>query len=134
MPIQMACPECGQRLTIPEGAVGKKVRCQKCSHVFVAETKSDPQPPPPMELPEPPPIVEANETVPEAEINPGMTGITTEANPLAKASSMVPSPLDADTDGEEKASPKRDGKNPLRKPASGSGKLFVLVGDRKSVV
>ena len=33
--ITIACPECDKKLTVAAGAVGKKVRCKGCDHVFV---------------------------------------------------------------------------------------------------
>ncbi|MFZ9791263.1 MAG: hypothetical protein ACO3F3_02865 [Gemmataceae bacterium] len=34
--IQIACPECGKKLTVSQELLGKKVRCKGCSKVFVA--------------------------------------------------------------------------------------------------
>jgi hypothetical protein len=33
--ITIACPECDKKLTVAAAAVGKKVRCKGCEHVFV---------------------------------------------------------------------------------------------------
>jgi hypothetical protein len=46
MPVEVACPSCGIKLSVPDDFVGKKVRCASCSLVFDA----NPQAPPP-ELP-----------------------------------------------------------------------------------
>ena len=37
MPIEAICPSCKQKLKVPDALVGKKVRCQKCNSVFMAE-------------------------------------------------------------------------------------------------
>jgi hypothetical protein len=49
MPIEAICPSCGQKLKVPDALVGKKVRCQKCNSVFMAEEEVE------MELVEEPP-------------------------------------------------------------------------------
>jgi len=33
MPIAIACPSCGARLTAPDAAAGKRVKCAKCQTV-----------------------------------------------------------------------------------------------------
>jgi predicted Zn finger-like uncharacterized protein len=49
MPIEAICPSCGQKLKVSDALVGKKVRCQKCNSVFLAEEEVE------MELVEEPP-------------------------------------------------------------------------------
>jgi LSD1 subclass zinc finger protein len=34
---EMKCPKCSQRLKLPEGAVGKRVKCSACEHSFVVD-------------------------------------------------------------------------------------------------
>jgi hypothetical protein len=45
MPIPVICPSCGQRLTAPHSAAGMKVRCKKCSAVFVFPSDLRPKEP-----------------------------------------------------------------------------------------
>src|SRR5262245_25513091 len=42
MPVKMACPHCRAAFSVPDGVVGKKVRCKRCSQVFVAEKPAGP--------------------------------------------------------------------------------------------
>ncbi len=35
--ITIACPECDKKLTVAAAAVGKKIRCKACEHVFVVK-------------------------------------------------------------------------------------------------
>ncbi len=35
--ITIACPECEKKLTVAAAAVGKKIRCKACEHVFVVK-------------------------------------------------------------------------------------------------
>jgi hypothetical protein len=35
--ITIACPECEKKITVPAAAVGKKIRCKGCEHVFLIE-------------------------------------------------------------------------------------------------
>ncbi len=35
--ITIACPECEKKITAPAAAVGKKIRCKGCEHVFVVK-------------------------------------------------------------------------------------------------
>ena len=35
--ITIACPECEKKLTVAAAAVGKKIRCKGCEHVFVVK-------------------------------------------------------------------------------------------------
>src|SRR5690349_2564644 len=68
MPVTIPCPSCGAKLRIPDTAVGKKVKCSKCSTAFTAEPPDEeaepaaieapaPAPPPPRK-PAPPPVEE----------------------------------------------------------------------------
>jgi predicted Zn finger-like uncharacterized protein len=36
MPLSLSCPSCQKPYNVPDTLAGKQVRCQKCSHVFVA--------------------------------------------------------------------------------------------------
>ncbi len=36
-PIVIACPECDKEIKAPEEAIGKKIRCKACDHVFVVK-------------------------------------------------------------------------------------------------
>ncbi len=36
MSVTVACPECQSRYQVPESAIGKRVQCKNCSHVFAA--------------------------------------------------------------------------------------------------
>lgn len=46
MPIVAECPSCGKKLKIPDGLIGKTVRCSDCASTFLA-AKAPPAPPPP---------------------------------------------------------------------------------------
>ena len=35
--ITIVCPECGKKIAVPAEAVGKKVRCKGCQHVFAVK-------------------------------------------------------------------------------------------------
>jgi predicted Zn finger-like uncharacterized protein len=35
---EVRCPECNARVSVPDGAAGKRLRCRKCDHVFRAGT------------------------------------------------------------------------------------------------
>ena len=35
--ITIICPECDKKITVPAAAVGKKVRCKDCDHVFAVK-------------------------------------------------------------------------------------------------
>src|SRR5207248_1254355 len=38
-----ACPECKTKIRVPESAIGKKIRCKACEHVFtIAVPKKNP--------------------------------------------------------------------------------------------
>ena len=39
--ITIACPECDKKITVPAAAVGKKIRCKGCDHVFVIEAPAE---------------------------------------------------------------------------------------------
>jgi LSD1 subclass zinc finger protein len=58
MPVEVACPTCGVKLSIPDGFVSKKVRCASCSAVFEATVDGLPaqrgQSPPAIPSTEPP--------------------------------------------------------------------------------
>ena len=41
--LKQSCPNCGTRCSLPDEAVGKKARCQKCRTIF--EVEADPAPP-----------------------------------------------------------------------------------------
>ncbi len=49
--LEMKCPNCSQRLKLPDGAVGKRVKCSTCEHSFVAESSQAVQPEEIVELP-----------------------------------------------------------------------------------
>src|SRR5262245_13912362 len=36
-PIVIPCPECEKQVRAPADAVGKKIRCKNCEHIFVIE-------------------------------------------------------------------------------------------------
>ena len=40
MPAEVLCPICGATYNLGEGQLGKRVRCQKCEHLFVAGGKA----------------------------------------------------------------------------------------------
>jgi hypothetical protein len=61
MPIEAICPSCKQKLKVPDALVGKKVRCQKCNSIFMAEEEIE------MEVvEEPPQSIEVIEGPPKA--------------------------------------------------------------------
>ena len=39
--ITIACPECGKKINVASEAVGKKVRCKGCEHVFVVRAPAE---------------------------------------------------------------------------------------------
>ena len=39
--ITIACPECGKKINVASEAVGKKVRCKGCEHVFVVQAPAE---------------------------------------------------------------------------------------------
>jgi hypothetical protein len=41
--ITIACPECDKKITVPAAAVGKKIRCKGCEHVFVIQAPAGKQ-------------------------------------------------------------------------------------------
>src|SRR5262245_52786911 len=57
-PIVTSCPECKKQIRAPASALGKKIRCKACEHVFVVEAppkgKAAPSKAPPAK-PGPPP-------------------------------------------------------------------------------
>jgi len=57
MPETLVCPECQRKMRLPDGVLGKKVKCPTCAAVFVAtapEAAAVPVPPPvPVPVPEP---------------------------------------------------------------------------------
>ena len=44
--ITIVCPECEKKITVPAEAVGKKVRCKSCQHVFAVQAPAAKKPPP----------------------------------------------------------------------------------------
>src|SRR6185437_13408394 len=52
MPLSLTCPECAGKLKVPDTAAGKKIKCPKCTAIFVAaeppveiiETETPPAP------------------------------------------------------------------------------------------
>jgi DNA-directed RNA polymerase subunit M/transcription elongation factor TFIIS len=44
--ITIICPECEKKMTVPADAVGKKVRCKGCQHVFAVTAPADKKAPP----------------------------------------------------------------------------------------
>jgi hypothetical protein len=42
--ISITCPSCKKRMTGPSAALGKKIKCKACNHVFVAEAEAAPAP------------------------------------------------------------------------------------------
>jgi predicted Zn finger-like uncharacterized protein len=65
--VLVACPHCGVQLNVPEGLLGKKVRCAKCSTVI--ETQAlPPSPPDPEPSPSSPRANAAPAPEPEAEL------------------------------------------------------------------
>jgi hypothetical protein len=54
-----SCPECSQKLKLPDDAIGKKVQCSACSHVFVID-----DPDPVAALKPPPPLPQSEEGSP----------------------------------------------------------------------
>lgn len=43
MPIQIACPSCARELRVPDGLIGKQVRCPSCQTTFTAQASEQPQ-------------------------------------------------------------------------------------------
>ena len=41
--ITIACPECEKKITAPAAAVGKKIKCKGCEHVFVVKAPAGPK-------------------------------------------------------------------------------------------
>jgi predicted Zn finger-like uncharacterized protein len=39
--LSISCPECSQKLKVPAGAVGRKVKCTNCGHNFTALDASE---------------------------------------------------------------------------------------------
>src|SRR5947208_11501656 len=54
MPIQVNCPQCGAHFSLPDGLLGREVRCTRCQRVFRAEAPN----PAAEALPEVVPVVE----------------------------------------------------------------------------
>jgi predicted Zn finger-like uncharacterized protein len=48
---EMKCPNCSQHLKVPDGAIGKRVKCSTCQHSFVAEISQAALPDQVVELP-----------------------------------------------------------------------------------
>jgi ribosomal protein S27E len=42
--ITIICPECDKKITVPAAAVGKKVRCKACQHVFALKAPGEKPP------------------------------------------------------------------------------------------
>lgn len=57
MPIVVLCPDCSARLTAPDSAAGKNVKCPKCQTLMTlpAAPPPEPEPEPEFEVVEPPP-------------------------------------------------------------------------------
>ncbi|HZZ80210.1 MAG TPA: zinc-ribbon domain-containing protein [Gemmataceae bacterium] len=68
MPLPAICPGCQASFRLPETLAGKKVRCQKCSHVFEVPALTEaPVPGPIVALPPPtPPMSLSLDTEPSA--------------------------------------------------------------------
>jgi predicted Zn finger-like uncharacterized protein len=49
--ITIVCPECDKKITVPAEAVGKKVRCKGCQHVFAVKAPTAKKPPAPKAKP-----------------------------------------------------------------------------------
>jgi hypothetical protein len=49
-----SCPQCNQKLKVPDGTIGKKVKCSGCGHGFVIEAQSPKRTPEPAPPPLPP--------------------------------------------------------------------------------
>jgi hypothetical protein len=79
--ITIACPECGKKSTAPAAAVGKKVRCKACEHVFVVPAPAARKAPP--------------AKAPDARKKP----------PDAKAGTAKPAKPKADDDDDENSNP-----------------------------
>src|SRR5262249_44013203 len=39
MSINMACPQCGNTCTFPDGSEGRKARCKNCQQIFVVSSQ-----------------------------------------------------------------------------------------------
>src|SRR5687767_4700160 len=44
--VMVACTECGAKLKVGTASLGKKMKCPKCTSVFVAKLDAPPPPPP----------------------------------------------------------------------------------------
>jgi predicted Zn finger-like uncharacterized protein len=53
--VRVPCPQCGTRLKVPAELLGKKVKCPKCSTVFVLSGPADSPNPPPRDPADPDP-------------------------------------------------------------------------------
>ena len=125
MPILTRCGQCQQQLSVPDAALGKKIRCQACGHVFVAEApRVEPEPPPPtvepIEAAAAPVVAEAAEVT----VAPAATAIQDEVKTLPRAQSkkksLPPPPMKTG-----KAPPRADSKASPRKQ-SGANTLLVV--------
>src|SRR5689334_11378419 len=116
MSILTQCPGCSQKLSVPESALGKKVRCQACSAVFVAEAPKSEPPAAPVEAIAPPPPAPVKTEAPPTASAP--TAITADVDVLPKPPVVKPVPADE---------PQRDSvsKNASlrKKPAGNGGKV-----------
>src|ERR1043165_1438539 len=61
----VACTECGAKLKVATTSLGKKMKCPKCSSVFVANTEEEEAPPPP---PPPPPPKKTVKAAPKSPV------------------------------------------------------------------
>src|SRR5262249_39216167 len=74
MSLVVTCPKCASKLSIPDAAAGKKLRCPRCQEVFLPDEKQPPaalstqvtaQPPPLTPAPTPPPPATPPRTIDE---------------------------------------------------------------------
>ena len=99
MAVQLACPVCKQQLQVPDTALGKNVRCQKCKHVFVAAD----------------PVIEAIAIAPEA------TAVSEQPAPSRAASARRPEYEDDEVDMRSIA------RRPASRSSSGGPWILLLV-------
>src|ERR1043165_4762024 len=72
MPISIRCPECGRKLSAPDGAAGKRARCPHCKTIVTLPSAAAPPPEEvldaePMAAPPEPQPVAAPAAAPEPE-------------------------------------------------------------------
>jgi predicted Zn finger-like uncharacterized protein len=130
MAISTNCPNCAALFRLGDEMAGKKVKCQKCAHIFVIPMAGEPSLPPVKRAPE----MELDDApAPSAKSAAGIT-----ATPKSKAPPSAP--LDDDDDPDEPRSKKTSKPPPLSTSASrpplksrrrdeaksGSGMMIVL--------